>query len=168
MGSKSQERTWTVTSSPQWFSDHGRFQITVKHQPRGVASGYLHGIKSEKDIEPLHFLGFAGEFGPQLTASGELRGTTAPHVVFLTAGIGVTPALAAAKQLELEPRPRSLTVMHSARALEETFLQTFMEQQQKLKELKVTLDQLLAPALLTALEAVYGRHGAEKGLEAPP
>lgn len=26
------ERTWTVTSEPSWFHEHGRFQISVQHK----------------------------------------------------------------------------------------------------------------------------------------
>ena len=102
------ERTWTVTSSPQWFADHGRFQISVKLKQGGLASTWLHkltrkallwklhstsGIKlndvcSDQEMETarLHFLGFAGEFGPQLDPrSGDLRKTMPRHIIFLTA-----------------------------------------------------------------------------------
>mmetsp|Transcript_6467 Transcript_6467/g.14894 ORF Transcript_6467/g.14894 Transcript_6467/m.14894 type:complete len:616 (-) Transcript_6467:287-2134(-) len=117
------ERTWTVTSSPQWFADHARFQISVKMKPGGLASTWLHQMSPKEMKEArLDFLGFAGEFGPQLCEGGAVRtASTLPrHLVFLTAGVGITPAVAAITALaESAPRPESLTVFHSCRELAE-------------------------------------------------
>jgi len=55
-------RTWTVSSVHPGgaLADGGSFTITVKRQPGGLASGYLHDAVSPGD--GLSFLGFGGDF----------------------------------------------------------------------------------------------------------
>ncbi|CAK8994649.1 unnamed protein product [Durusdinium trenchii] len=141
------ERTWTVTSTPGWFADHGRFQISVKHKPGGLASSFLHEL-NPKDAEHarLHFLGFAGEFGPQLDASGQLRRRAPTNVVFLTAGIGSTPAVAAMKAMaETTPWPLTLSIFHSVRQLNEAaFLEFFISAVRILTDLGITTRMVLS------------------------
>eukprot|EP00438_Fugacium_kawagutii_P025222 Skav235375 [mRNA] locus=scaffold6992:46428:48257:- [translate_table: standard] len=140
------ERTWTVTSSPQWFADHGRFQISVKLKDGGLASTFLHQLKDDK--AELHFLGFAGDFGPQLdpqTADLRSKASMPSDVIFLTAGIGSTPAVAAIQAIaEAEPRPRSLTVLHSVRQLSEAaFLEFFLSAGEMLEKVGVKFQLLM-------------------------
>jgi len=138
------ERTWTVTSSPQWFADHARFQISVKLKHGGLASTWLHQLsREEMKSANIHFLGFSGEFGPQLDpSSGELRSQVSMprHSVFLTAGIGSTPAVAAlAALVESAPRPETLTIFSSVREISElAFLQRLAEAGTTLTQLRVS------------------------------
>ena len=158
------ERTWTVTSSPQWLADHGRFQISVKLKRGGLASTWLHKLgREEMKGANIHFLGFSGEFGPQLDpSSGELRSQIAMprHSVFLTAGIGLTPAVAALTAIaESGPRPQTLTIFYSVRELSEAaFLELLASAGRTLVQLRVTYRVIL---LLTGPDASKERRKLE-------
>uniref|UniRef100_A0A0G4HNU1 FAD-binding FR-type domain-containing protein n=1 Tax=Chromera velia CCMP2878 TaxID=1169474 RepID=A0A0G4HNU1_9ALVE len=152
------QRTWTVTSTPSWFHEHGRFQISVKRKEGGVASSWLHDelprrvvqtcaqdvkegrTTSCKGVPPeIQFLGFAGEFSPLVDdVSGQLRseGEVARHVVFLVAGIGITPFVSFFRTLvggeveSLSERPHeSVTLLYSTRRANDCpFLELILQQ----------------------------------------
>jgi len=158
------ERTWTVTSSPQWFADHARFQISVKMKPGGLASTWLHQLSPKVKV-PVDFLGFAGEFGPQLGEGGMLRdaSTMPQHLIFLTAGVGITPAVAAITALsESAPRPMTLTIFHSIRKLAEAaFLDFMVSAGETLEALGVRFRVVLS---LTGPDALAQQQKLEGGL----
>jgi ferredoxin-NADP reductase/MOSC domain-containing protein YiiM len=91
----------------------GRYRISVKHEPHGVASTYLN-----RDLRP----GDAVEVG---APRGEfvLQGETGP-VLLLSAGIGVTPVLCMLHQLAAERSQREVWWVQSARRPEERALAT--------------------------------------------
>lgn len=122
------ERTWTVTSEPSWFHEHGRFQISVQHKKDGLVTPFLHQKlalnKVEESESVFIFHGFSGEFSPLLEPSGEyrLQKQLPKHIVFFAGGIGVTPAIAALKGIIDQPGeeravPESFTLFYSFRDL---------------------------------------------------
>jgi len=122
------ERTWTVTSEPSWFHEHGRFQISVQHKKDGLVTPFLHQTlamnKAKESESTFIFHGFSGEFSPLLEPSGEyrLQKHLPKHVVFFAGGIGVTPAIAALKGFIDQPGteravPETFTLFYSFREL---------------------------------------------------
>jgi len=143
------ERTWTVTSAPSWFHEHGRFQISVQHKKDGLVTPFLHkqlakGLAQEEDGTFI-FHGFSGEFSPLLDPStGEYRSRLPRHVVFFAGGIGITPAIAALKGLvDRNVAPESFTLFYSFRELEHAaflgFLLVSDELKKKLPQLKLKI-----------------------------
>jgi ferredoxin-NADP reductase/MOSC domain-containing protein YiiM/ferredoxin len=93
-------RTYSLSGPPS-ASD---YRISVKREPHGVASGYLHtGLRVGDAVE-----------------AGAPRGTfvlqpgTRP-VVLISAGVGATPVLAMLHALALQPAPRPVWWLHAAR-----------------------------------------------------
>eukprot|EP00435_Cladocopium_sp_Y103_P026716 s567_g6.t1 len=122
------ERTWTVTSEPSWFHEHGRFQISVQHKKDGLVTPFLHKKlalnKVAESESAFIFHGFSGEFSPLLEPTGEyrLQKQLPKHIVFFAGGIGVTPAIAALKGFIDQPGeeravPESFTLFYSFREL---------------------------------------------------
>ena len=123
------ERTWTVTSEPSWFHEHGRFQISVQHKKDGLVTPFLHQKlamnKASESESCFIFHGFSGEFSPLLEPSGEYRTANAgipQHLVFICGGISVTPAIAALKGFIDQPgvehvAPKTFTLFYSFREL---------------------------------------------------
>ena len=83
----------------------GVYRITVKREPRGAASGYLHTRLHEGD--ELEVAAPRGTF--------ILHPTPAP-VLLISAGIGATPALAMLNALALEHSDREIWWLYGARS----------------------------------------------------
>jgi len=83
----------------------GVYRITVKREPRGAASGYLHTRLREGD--ELEVAAPRGTF--------ILHPTPAP-VLLISAGIGATPALAMLNALALEHSDREIWWLYGARS----------------------------------------------------
>ncbi len=83
----------------------GVYRITVKREPRGAASGYLHTRLHEGD--ELEVAAPRGTF--------TLHPTPAP-VLLISAGIGATPALAMLHALALEHSDREIWWLYGARS----------------------------------------------------
>ncbi|WP_194896781.1 MOSC and FAD-binding oxidoreductase domain-containing protein [Catenulispora pinisilvae] len=80
------------------------YRISVKQEPHGVASTYLHQHMKVGDI-----LDVAAPRGTFL-----LKNADTP-VLLLSAGIGVTPVLAMLQALAAQPSPRPIWWLHAAR-----------------------------------------------------
>ncbi|KAF0692457.1 Aste57867_16468 [Aphanomyces stellatus] len=89
-------RTWTISSSPPWdgtaFGPTTRLTCTIKHVARGAVSSLLHTRAKRGFSVPL--LGVGGEFSPWAA-------TPSPptKMLWVAAGVGVTPFLAFAQAL---------------------------------------------------------------------
>ena len=81
------------------------FRISVKAEPAGTVSGYLHGLKEGEELE----LGPpCGEFFLDLTEHHERP------LVLLSAGVGITPVLAMLESVLLEQPERQVIFIHGA------------------------------------------------------
>ena len=94
-------RNYSLSGPPG--SDY--YRITVKREPHGVASGYLHTRVAVGDQ-----LDIAAPRGTFI-----LDETQAP-VLLISAGIGVTPVLAMLQSLALEHSERKIWALHGARS----------------------------------------------------
>lgn len=79
-------RSYTISSSP---CCHGWCEITVKHAPGGVVSGYLHTQARVSDV-----IDASGPYG-RFT----FRGREAPNVVMIAGGVGITPMMSSIRYL---------------------------------------------------------------------
>ena len=94
-------RNYSLSGPP----DAGSYRITVKHEPDGAASGYLHGRLTVGDRLDI----------------GAPRGTfildqTDAPVLLVSAGIGATPVLAMLHELAKEHADREVWWLHGARS----------------------------------------------------
>jgi ferredoxin-NADP reductase/MOSC domain-containing protein YiiM len=81
-----------------------QYRISVKLEPRGAGSGYLHGRVHVGDL-----LEVSGPRGSFTLSPAE------PAVVLLSAGVGVTPVLAMLHALVSEPSPRPVWWLYGTR-----------------------------------------------------
>jgi ferredoxin-NADP reductase/MOSC domain-containing protein YiiM/ferredoxin len=93
-------RNYSLSGPP----DAGYYRITVKHEPEGAASGYLHARLAVGD--QLDVGAPRGTF--------ILDGTDAP-VLLISAGIGATPVLAMLQTLAQARSDRDIWWLHGAR-----------------------------------------------------
>ncbi|MET7280137.1 2Fe-2S iron-sulfur cluster-binding protein [Kribbella sp. NPDC005582] len=97
-------RSYSLSSAP----GTGSYRISVKHEPHGVASGYLTTQLRAGAV--LEVAAPRGEF---------VLGDDTSPVVLLSAGIGVTPVLAMLHQLAAERSTRRIWWIHAARTPDE-------------------------------------------------
>jgi ferredoxin-NADP reductase/MOSC domain-containing protein YiiM/ferredoxin len=100
-GERSLLRNYSLSGPP----DAGSYEIAVKREPDGAASGYLHARLAVGDQ-----LDIAAPRGTFL-----LDGTDAP-VLLISAGIGTTPVMAMLRALAEEPSERAIWWLHGARS----------------------------------------------------
>jgi ferredoxin-NADP reductase/MOSC domain-containing protein YiiM len=93
-------RSYSLSSAP----GAAAYRISVKHEPHGLVSGYLHSMLKEGAV--VDVAAPRGEF--------VLEGGTGP-VVLVSAGIGVTPVLAMLHKLAADKTERELWWLHAAR-----------------------------------------------------
>ena len=94
-------RSYSLSSAVP--SEEGTYRISVKHEPRGKVSGYIHARLRTGDLVDV-----AGPRGTFVLEEG-----TGP-VVLASAGIGVTPVLAMLHRLAATGDPRPLWWVHTA------------------------------------------------------
>ncbi|MFD9093086.1 MOSC domain-containing protein [Streptomyces collinus] len=92
-------RSYSLSATPTADT----YRISVKHEPHGHVSGYLHATLRQGDL-----IDIAGPHGTFV-----LRGGGDP-VVLASAGIGVTPVLAMLHRLAADRDPRPLWWIHTA------------------------------------------------------
>ncbi|MEO1092302.1 MAG: pyridoxamine 5'-phosphate oxidase family protein [Pseudomonadota bacterium] len=93
-------RTYSLSSGP---SDD-RYRISVKREPRGIASRYLHD-----HVEP-------GSIIESRRPAGDFVMSCRPcPVVLVSAGVGLTPMVSMLHMLAGEPSDRSVVFVHGAR-----------------------------------------------------
>ncbi|GAA5137706.1 MOSC and FAD-binding oxidoreductase domain-containing protein [Pseudonocardia adelaidensis] len=93
-------RSYSLSSPP----GAGTYRISVKHEPRGVVSGYL-----TTRLRPGTLLDVAGPRGDFVLGPGS------GPVVLVSAGIGVTPVLAMLHELAARHSTREIWWIHGAR-----------------------------------------------------
>jgi ferredoxin-NADP reductase/MOSC domain-containing protein YiiM/ferredoxin len=93
-------RSYSLSSAP----GAGSYRITVKHEPHGTVSGYLTGR-----VRPGAVLDVAAPRGEFVLAEGS------GPVLFLSAGIGVTPVLAMLAHCAAHRTDREIWWVHGAR-----------------------------------------------------
>lgn len=79
------KRSYTISSSP---TQRGSLEVTVKREPRGTVSGYLHDMHEGDTIQVT---GPSGNF--------TFVGDTANSVVLISGGIGITPMMSVVRYL---------------------------------------------------------------------
>jgi ferredoxin-NADP reductase len=97
-------RSYSLSSAPA----AGTYRISVKREPHGVASGWLH-----QHLKPGALLEAAAPRGEFTLDDG-----TGP-VLLISAGIGVTPVLSMLHQLAGQHSTRSIWWLHGARSPQE-------------------------------------------------
>ena len=100
-GQRSLLRNYSLSGPPA----AGSYRITVKHEPMGAASGYLHTRLHAGD--ELDVAAPRGTF---------ILGRTRAPVLLISAGIGATPALAMLHALALERSEREIWWLYAARS----------------------------------------------------
>jgi uncharacterized protein len=93
-------RTYSLSGAPR----DGRYRISVKREPQGLASNYLH-----KWIEPGAFIN-AGKPAGDFVVPDD----TSP-MVLISAGVGITPMVSALHALAEETPGRDVLFIHGAR-----------------------------------------------------
>jgi ferredoxin-NADP reductase len=93
-------RSYSLSSVP----DAGTYRISVKQEPRGIASSYLN-----HDLRPGAILDVAAPRGEFVLDDG------AGPVLLISAGIGVTPVLCMLHQLAASHSGRDIWWLHGAR-----------------------------------------------------
>ena len=94
------ERTYSLSNRPR----EGRYRISVKREPEGLVSNWLHDHLAVGDV--LDSRAPAGEF--------LIRCDTCP-VVLVSAGIGITPMVSMLHALADEPNRRQVWFLHATR-----------------------------------------------------
>jgi ferredoxin-NADP reductase/MOSC domain-containing protein YiiM len=93
-------RSYSLSSAP----GAGTYRISVKHEPHGLVSGYLHSMLNAGAV--IDVAAPRGEF--------VLEDGSGP-VVLVSAGIGVTPVLAMLHKLAADKSEREVWWLHAAR-----------------------------------------------------
>ncbi|KAJ3112679.1 hypothetical protein HDU96_004309 [Phlyctochytrium bullatum] len=115
-------RTWTITSFPPLdaagaISKTNRLSITVKRKEHGLISGLLHHPEYMTRLTPI-FKGTSGNFTP--FRSNTVKGAAVPvlahrKLLFVVAGVGVTPALAALDGLAATSSSANVAILFTGR-----------------------------------------------------
>jgi glycine betaine catabolism B len=107
-------RSYSIASSPGCA---GWCDITVKHEPGGVVSGYLHDrVKA----------------GDRISASGPygrftFRGHEAPSVVFIAGGVGITPLMSSIRYLTDQSWDGRIDLLYACARLEAVIFRDELE-----------------------------------------
>jgi ferredoxin-NADP reductase/Fe-S-cluster-containing hydrogenase component 2 len=108
-------RSYTIASSPTW---RDRIEITVKREPHGLVSGWLHeDLKVGDDVEieaPNGAFVFSGE--------------QAESIVLIGAGVGITPMMSVTRYLTETRWPGKVSLILGFRAPRDFIFQDELEQ----------------------------------------
>ncbi|CAF3820028.1 unnamed protein product [Adineta steineri] len=121
-------RTWTISSSPPFnlntntFDATNQISCTIKHLPKGTISSLLHS-QSNDEKSPLSckFLGVGGEF-----TCFDNTNQPPQKLLFIAAGIGITPLLAMFEALSRTKQKTDIVVLFSGRGDEIDLLKDFI------------------------------------------
>ncbi|MBV9448934.1 MAG: MOSC domain-containing protein [Streptosporangiaceae bacterium] len=102
-GTRIPVRSYSLSSAP----GAGTYRISVKHEPRGTASSYL-----TTELRPGTVLDAAAPRGDFILGDADSDGP----VVFISAGIGLTPVLSMLHELADRRSEREVWWIHSARS----------------------------------------------------
>ncbi|MBX9584268.1 MAG: 2Fe-2S iron-sulfur cluster binding domain-containing protein, partial [Gemmataceae bacterium] len=95
------KRGYTIASSP---TQHDYAEITVKHAPGGVVSGYLHDRVKEGDL--LDCSGPSGSFG--------FTGRECKCILLIGGGVGITPMMSVLRYLTDRAWAGDIYLLYSA------------------------------------------------------
>ncbi|PJE80292.1 Flavohemoprotein [invertebrate metagenome] len=93
-------RQYSLSDAP----NNKYYRISVKREPQGVASNYLHDDVKENDI--IHLSAPAGDF--------YLNQNSKNPVVLISAGVGLTPMMSMLNTLIQKQSTRKITFVHAA------------------------------------------------------
>lgn len=105
-GESTARRSYTIASSP---TQRDYIEITVKHAPDGVVSGYLHTNVSEGGL--LHLSGPAGAF--------VFTGRECKCIVLIAGGVGITPLMSVIRYLLDRSWTGEIFLVYGSRAPED-------------------------------------------------
>ncbi|KAI9324770.1 hypothetical protein BDR26DRAFT_880683 [Obelidium mucronatum] len=115
-------RTWTISDSPSpSMSNDGTFQptrfisCTIKHVQGGTMSTFLHQLNSDA----------YGRLRVRLSGIGEKRSASSQKLLFIAAGVGITPFLAMAAGFKAYPTTSDIRLLFSARGDEVNLAKEF-------------------------------------------
>ncbi|CAF3956461.1 unnamed protein product, partial [Adineta steineri] len=121
-------RTWTISSSPPFnlntntFDATNQISCTIKHLPKGTISSLLHSQSNDqKSPFSCKFLGVGGEF----TCFNNTNQTPL-KLLFIAAGIGITPLLAMFEAVSQTKQKIDIVVLFSGRGDEIDLLKDFI------------------------------------------
>ena len=93
-------RSYTIASSP---TEHGYVDLTIKREEKGVESRYLHDCVQAGDL--LDFVGPSGSF--------VFTGHECKCLVFIAAGVGITPLMCVTRYLTDKCWPGEIFLLYS-------------------------------------------------------
>ncbi len=125
-GMKTIRRSYSIASSP---CCHGWCDITVKHSPGGVVSGYLHERVKEGDL-----LGVAGPWG-RFT----FRGQEAASVVFIAGGVGITPLMSSIRYLTDQSWPGRIDLVYACSSSNNIIFREELQYRRRHPNLHITM-----------------------------
>jgi ferredoxin-NADP reductase len=96
------KRSYSIASSP---TERDYFEITVKREPFGLMSGYLH--ERVKEGGELDIAAPAGRF--------TFTGTEANSIVLIGGGVGITPLMSVIRYLTAHGWPGEIVLLYSFR-----------------------------------------------------
>jgi ferredoxin-NADP reductase len=102
IGGVRHQRTYSLSSAP---GDRGTIAITVKRQPGGRVSGFLHDR-----VRPGHVLGLS-----QAAGRFVLPDPLPARLVLLSAGSGITPVMSMVRHLHARAARTDVVLVHSCR-----------------------------------------------------
>lgn len=108
------KRSYSIASSP---CCQGWCELTVKHAPGGLVSGYLHERIREGDL--LNVSGPYGRF--------TFRGQEAPDVVFIAGGVGITPLMSSIRFLTDQSWPGEIFLIYACVRLDDVIFREELE-----------------------------------------
>ena len=100
---QSVRRAYTIASSP---TQHDYAELTVKHEPGGVVSGYLHDRVKEGDLLDCS--------GP--TGSFVFTGRECKCVLLIAGGVGITPMMSVLRYLTDRAWPGDIYLLYGVHA----------------------------------------------------
>ena len=120
-------RSYTIASTPTW---RDRIEITVKREEHGLVSGWLHD--ELKPGDSLKLLAPNGTF--------VFTGDSAPSIVLIGGGVGMTPLMSVARYLTDSQWPGDIHMLLSFRGLDDyLFMEEVDSLQSRNPNLKVTV-----------------------------
>ncbi|ELR25299.1 oxidoreductase NADbinding domain containing protein [Acanthamoeba castellanii str. Neff] len=109
-------RTWTLSSAPLSPSEY-QVAITVKRQPGGKASAWLHDASVG---DSLRLVNVGGDFHLPPTAPGDDAAAGAQRLLFVAGGVGVTPLMSMLRGLvHRQPAAVDVVFLYSVRTTDD-------------------------------------------------
>ena len=120
------KRSYSIASSP---CCHGWCDITVKHAPGGIVSGFLH--ESLKEGDRLQVEGPWGRF--------TFRGPEALSVVLIAGGVGITPLMSSIRYLTDQSWPGRIDLIYACASERNIIFREELEYRRRHPNLHVTI-----------------------------